>query len=110
LGINGERAHQLHTETLVWLRHPSQSQLLRIFLGRYTLADYEAADAGCGGENGVMAANLTTVETCAHGPTFVAQCSLIGLQNCLSLHWPFPLDMPSSPQKAYRSHYGSVKI
>jgi len=45
LGLTGERARQLHTEALVWLRHPAHSYLLRSLLGRHTLADYETADA-----------------------------------------------------------------
>ena len=45
LGVSGERARQLHTEALVWLRHPAHSQNLRSLLGRHTLADYQAADA-----------------------------------------------------------------
>jgi RNA polymerase sigma factor (sigma-70 family) len=45
LGLSGERARQLHTEALVWLRHPAHSQMLRSLLRRHTLADYEAADA-----------------------------------------------------------------
>jgi RNA polymerase sigma factor (sigma-70 family) len=44
LGLSGERARQLHTEALVWLRHPSHSYALRSLLGRHTLADYQAAD------------------------------------------------------------------
>lgn len=44
LGLSGERARQLHTEALVWLRHPAHSQTLRSLLGRHTLADYEVAD------------------------------------------------------------------
>lgn len=44
LGLSGERARQLHTEALVWLRHPAHSQQLRSLLGRHTLADYEAAE------------------------------------------------------------------
>jgi len=44
LGLSGERARQLHTETLVWLRHPVHSYVLRSLLGHHTLADYEAAD------------------------------------------------------------------
>lgn len=43
LGLSGERARQLHTEALVWLRHPAHSQSLRSLLGRHTLADYQAA-------------------------------------------------------------------
>jgi len=45
LGLSGERARQLHTEALIWLRHPAHSQALRSLLGRHTLADYEVADA-----------------------------------------------------------------
>jgi RNA polymerase sigma factor (sigma-70 family) len=45
LGLTGERVRQLHTEALVWLRHPAHSQGLRALLGRHTLADYEAAQA-----------------------------------------------------------------
>jgi len=44
LGLSGERARQLHTEALVWLRHPAHSYVLRSLLGRHTLADYEDAD------------------------------------------------------------------
>jgi RNA polymerase sigma factor (sigma-70 family) len=44
LGLSGERARQLHTEALVWLRHPAHSQHLRSLLGRHTLADYEATE------------------------------------------------------------------
>jgi RNA polymerase sigma factor (sigma-70 family) len=45
LSLSGERARQLHTEALVWLRHPAHSQTLRSLLERHTLADYEVADA-----------------------------------------------------------------
>jgi len=45
LGLSHERIHQLHTEALVWLRHPAHSQTLRTLLHRHTLADYEEADA-----------------------------------------------------------------
>jgi RNA polymerase sigma factor (sigma-70 family) len=45
LGLTGERARQLHTEALVWLRHPAHSYLLRSLLERHTLADYESSDA-----------------------------------------------------------------
>jgi RNA polymerase sigma factor (sigma-70 family) len=45
LGLTGERVRQLHTEALVWLRHPAHSQHLRALLGRHTLADYALADA-----------------------------------------------------------------
>jgi RNA polymerase sigma factor (sigma-70 family) len=44
LGLSGERARQLHTEALVWLRHPAHSYVLRSLLGRHTLADYQASD------------------------------------------------------------------
>jgi RNA polymerase sigma factor (sigma-70 family) len=45
LGVSGERARQLHTEALIWLRQPAHSQHLRFLLGRHTLADYEAVEA-----------------------------------------------------------------
>ena len=45
LGLSGERARQLHTEALVWLRHPAHSYALRSLLGRHTLADHQTADA-----------------------------------------------------------------
>jgi len=45
LGLTGERIRQLHTEALVWLRHPAHAQYLRALLERHTVADYEAADA-----------------------------------------------------------------
>ena len=41
--LTGERARQLHTEALVWLRHPAHSYVLRSLLDRHTLADYEIA-------------------------------------------------------------------
>ncbi len=44
LGLTGERIRQLHTEALVWLRHPAHSYVLRSLLNRHTLADYEIAD------------------------------------------------------------------
>ena len=44
LGLTGERIRQLHTEALVWLRHPAHAQHLRSLLERHTVADYEAAD------------------------------------------------------------------
>jgi RNA polymerase sigma factor (sigma-70 family) len=44
LGLTGERARQLHTEALIWLRHPAHSYRLRSLLSRHTLADYEKAD------------------------------------------------------------------
>jgi len=45
LGVSHERARQLHTEALLWLRHPAHSQQLRSVLGRHTLAEYEAVEA-----------------------------------------------------------------
>jgi RNA polymerase sigma factor (sigma-70 family) len=45
LGVSGERARQLHTEALIWLRQPAHSQQLRSLLGCHTLADYEAVEA-----------------------------------------------------------------
>jgi RNA polymerase sigma factor (sigma-70 family) len=45
LGLSGERARQLHTEALIWLRQPAHSQQLRSLLERHTLADYEAVEA-----------------------------------------------------------------
>lgn len=44
-GLSGERVRQLHSEALVWLRHPAHSQHLRSLLGQHTLADYAAAEA-----------------------------------------------------------------
>jgi len=45
LGVSAERARQLHTEALLWLRQPAHSQQLRSLLGRHTVADYEAVEA-----------------------------------------------------------------
>jgi len=45
LGVTGERARQLHTEALVWLRHPPHSDELRSWLARHRLADYAWAEA-----------------------------------------------------------------
>lgn len=45
LGISGERARQLHTEALIWLRHPARSSRLRSLLGRHGLSDYQWAEA-----------------------------------------------------------------
>jgi RNA polymerase sigma factor (sigma-70 family) len=45
LGLSGERVRQLHSEALVWLRHPARTQHLRSLLGRHTVADYEWAEA-----------------------------------------------------------------
>jgi RNA polymerase sigma factor (sigma-70 family) len=44
LGLTKQRAHQLHTEALVRLRHPGSSYCLRSLLDRHTLVDYEQAD------------------------------------------------------------------
>jgi hypothetical protein len=61
--------------------------------------------AGCGGEEGAMAAELTPIQTRAQDLAFVARCCFNGLRHRLPLRWPTPPDMPSSPKKAYRSHY-----
>ena len=45
LGVSGERARQLHTEALLWLRQPAHSQQLRSLLGRHTLSEYAAVEA-----------------------------------------------------------------
>jgi DNA-directed RNA polymerase sigma subunit (sigma70/sigma32) len=45
LGVSGERARQLHTEALVWLRHPPHSAELRSLLARHRLVDYAWAEA-----------------------------------------------------------------
>ena len=45
LGLSAERARQLHTEALIWLRQPAHSQQLRSLLGRHTLAEYETVYA-----------------------------------------------------------------
>ncbi|MFC2037969.1 sigma-70 family RNA polymerase sigma factor [Chloroflexota bacterium] len=45
LSVSAERARQLHTEALIWLRQPAHCQQLRSLLGRHTLADYEAVEA-----------------------------------------------------------------
>jgi DNA-directed RNA polymerase sigma subunit (sigma70/sigma32) len=44
LGLTGERVRQLHTEALVWLRHPGHSQYLRSLLGLHTLTEYERTE------------------------------------------------------------------
>jgi len=44
LGLTGERARQLHTEALVWLRHAAHGYTLRSLLERHTLTDYAYAD------------------------------------------------------------------
>jgi len=61
--------------------------------------------AGSSGEEGDVAANLTAVESRAQHATFVAQCSLPGLQDRLPLRWIVPPDAPPSPKRPYRSHY-----
>jgi RNA polymerase sigma factor (sigma-70 family) len=43
LDLTGERTRQLHTEALVWLRHPAHSYVVRSLLDRHTLADYDIA-------------------------------------------------------------------
>jgi RNA polymerase sporulation-specific sigma factor len=45
LGVSHERARQLHSEALLWLRQPAHSQQVRSLLGRHTLAEYEAVEA-----------------------------------------------------------------
>jgi RNA polymerase sigma factor (sigma-70 family) len=45
LGVSGERARQLHTEAVIWLRQPAHSQQLRSLLNCHTLAAYEAVEA-----------------------------------------------------------------
>jgi RNA polymerase sigma factor (sigma-70 family) len=45
LGLSGERVRQLHSEALVWLRHPPHSHELRALLGRHRVDDYEWAEA-----------------------------------------------------------------
>jgi DNA-directed RNA polymerase specialized sigma24 family protein len=45
LGVSGERVRQLHSEALVWLRHPAHSQHLRSLLAYHSLADYQWAEA-----------------------------------------------------------------
>jgi hypothetical protein len=45
LGVSGERARQLHTEALIWLRQPAHAQQLRSLLDRHTLVDYETVEA-----------------------------------------------------------------
>jgi len=44
LGLTGERGRQLHTEALVWLRHPGHSYRLRSWLEGHTVDAYETAD------------------------------------------------------------------
>jgi hypothetical protein len=42
LGVTRQRAHQLHTEALLWLAHPAHSVALRRLLDCNTVADYQA--------------------------------------------------------------------
>jgi RNA polymerase sigma factor (sigma-70 family) len=42
LGVSHQRAHQLHTEALLWLSHPAHSLALRRLLDRNRIADYRA--------------------------------------------------------------------
>ena len=42
LSVTRQRAHQLHTEALLWLAHQAHSLELRLRLERNTLADYRA--------------------------------------------------------------------
>lgn len=42
LGVTRQRAHQLHTEALLWLAHPAHSLALRKLLDKNTVADYQA--------------------------------------------------------------------
>lgn len=44
LGLTGERIRQLHTEALVWLRHPAHSYVLRSLMDCHTLEEYTRAD------------------------------------------------------------------
>jgi len=52
-----------------------------------------------------MATELTASETRHQDATFVAQCSLDGLQELLPLRWPSPADTPPCPKRSYRSYY-----
>lgn len=44
LQLSGERVRQLHTQALVWLRHPAHSYTLRALLGRHRVRDYAWAE------------------------------------------------------------------
>lgn len=44
LAVSRERARQLHSEALIWLRHPAHSYHLRSLLGRHQVSDYEWAE------------------------------------------------------------------
>jgi RNA polymerase sigma factor (sigma-70 family) len=43
LGVSRQRAHQMHQEAQLRLRQPGLSYQLRTWLGKHTLAEYEAA-------------------------------------------------------------------
>lgn len=103
LGLCGERARRLHTEALVWPRHPAHSHALRSLLGRKRPTRWP--NAGCVGGEGAMTTDLTPVETRAQDADFVVECSTTGLEDRLPLVWPAPPDVPPSPKNAYRSHY-----
>jgi len=45
LGVSRQRAHQMHQEALLRLRQPGISYQLRTWLGKHTLAEYEATAA-----------------------------------------------------------------
>lgn len=42
LRVSRQRAHQLHSEALLWLAHPAHSLALRQLLDRNSVADYQA--------------------------------------------------------------------
>lgn len=42
LGVSKQRAHQLHSEALLWLSHPAHSLTLRRLVERNSVADYRA--------------------------------------------------------------------
>ena len=42
LGLTRQRAHQLHSEAILWLAHPAHSLALRKLLDKNTVADYQA--------------------------------------------------------------------
>jgi RNA polymerase sigma factor (sigma-70 family) len=42
LSVSHQRAHQLHTEALLWLSHPAHSLALRKLLDRNSVVDYRA--------------------------------------------------------------------
>lgn len=109
LGVCGERVRQLHTEALVWLRHPAHSQALRSLLDRHTAPTTSSPpnwpSAGCASEEDAVVADSSPIATRAHDRLFVTHCSLAGLRDRLPLRWPAPPDLPPSPKRSYRSHY-----